>query len=255
MMYTAFRTCPRYMIVYPKRTNITLFSSATSPSITATSLLSNFRVRLRAAFQRPIWRRLALAVRYTRIPLLVASVYSLGYQQGIVDCTKTPVALQNQILNSILMSMGTNLDSVDIIQESMLTPRLLMSSQNAQIAHIGHKIVCAARDYVEEQLEAAMDIVKDSLPSDATTDQTIEYMLANEQVSFWRKARERLKGENVMNQPWQYVLIDSSDPNAFVTEMMPQRFFITSAMLKLATNPNELAMILGHEGTSVAPCS
>lgn len=215
----------------------------------------NARRRAQQSFQRPFWRRLAIAVRYTRIPLLIASVYSLGYQQGVVDCTKTPLALQAQILQSILLSMGIaattdDPSAVQVIQESMFAPRMLMrNSEHAQIARVGHDIVCAARRTVQQRLELALREAHRALPPDVSPEQAQGHVQAHPGVRFWYAARERLMGEEVDSQPWQYVLVASPAPNAFVTEILPRRFFLTTSLLKVATTPDELAVVLGHEST------
>jgi Zn-dependent protease with chaperone function len=181
-------------------------------------------------------------------------VYSLGYQQGIIDCVKTPVALQSEILYSILLSMGlTRIDetTVEVIQETMLKPRALMMGKRGQIAHVGHRIVCAAREMVREELDAALIASASDMPQDATPEQIQLRAQQDPTVQFWTSARERLVGEEISNQPWQYIVIDSPSPNAFVTEVLPRRFFLTTSLLKVATTPDELAVVLGHESTCI----
>uniref|UniRef100_A0A7S1UWR7 Peptidase M48 domain-containing protein n=2 Tax=Grammatophora oceanica TaxID=210454 RepID=A0A7S1UWR7_9STRA len=53
----------------------------------------------------------------------------------------------------------------------------------------------------------------------------------------------RLEGD------WIYMVIDTKLPNAFVTELLPKRIFVTTAMLQpsVIANDDELAMVLGHE--------
>lgn len=41
-----------------------------------------------------------------RIPVLILGVYSLGYQQGIIDTTAQPMALQQKVLAGILAGQG-----------------------------------------------------------------------------------------------------------------------------------------------------
>jgi Zn-dependent protease with chaperone function len=60
---------------------------------------------------------------------------------------------------------------------------------------------------------------------------------------------ERIEGFSVDGvRNWQYIVIDTPIPNAFVSEMLPQRFFVTTGLFQeFVTNDDELAMILGHE--------
>jgi Zn-dependent protease with chaperone function len=192
------------------------------------------------------WRRIARAIRYTRIPLLILSVYSLGYQQGVMECIRTPQALQGQILSTILISAGVkNEKQVETVSEKDVK-FWSTSSRTHQVASIGHQIVCAARRYVVEQLEAAIQQVSAQLPADVTPEQAQAVLLQDERVQYWNAARMRLCGEDIQ-QPWYYHFIASPHPNAFVSEILPRRFFITTAMLDIARTPDELALVLGHE--------
>lgn len=40
------------------------------------------------------WARIAWWVRVTRIPVLIGSLYSLGYQQGVLDSVRNPSKIQ-----------------------------------------------------------------------------------------------------------------------------------------------------------------
>jgi Zn-dependent protease with chaperone function len=87
------------------------------------------------------------------------------------------------------------------------------------------------------------------LPSDCSQDDRLLAYRRDSQVQFWNDARLRLQGEYGDKQ-WQYLVMEADVANAFVTEVLPQRFFLTTGMLKVATTANELAVVLGHEGTN-----
>lgn len=189
------------------------------------------------------WHYIATAIRYVRIPVLIVSVYALGYQQGVIDCTKEPEALQHQILNGILVSTGCkNPDDVKTVSEKDI--RWHSTARHHQVAAVGQKIVSAARAHVEEELALAMEAVK---AKNASEPLELAAMGADATVQFWCHARLRLDGEAVDSQPWRYTFIESPAPNAFVTKILPRRFFITTAMLAVAETPDELAVVLGHE--------
>jgi Peptidase family M48 len=205
------------------------------------------------------WRRFATVVRYIRIPVLIVSVYSLGYQQGVIDCTKQPVALQQSILNSVLVNSGAStLDDVDIVSEQEVKKH--SSNRHHQVATVGLKIVTAARDFVEENLNQAIQAVLEQLPPGASFETQKAAAVVDATVQYWLAAQLRLNGEDIPTRAkdgsltgasiphsWQYVFLKSAAPNAFVTEVLPHRFFITSAMLDVATTPDEVAVVLGHE--------
>ena len=192
------------------------------------------------------WTRFAIVLRYVRIPVLIVSVYSLGYQQGIIDCIKEPIALQNQILNGVLLSTGcTSVDDVSVINDKDI--KFHSFRRPDQVAIVGHKIIASARNIVETKLQDAMMRVKSTLPNDILPENELLAMSSDPDVQFYYNARLRITGEQVENSMWQYIFIKSSTPNAFVTEVLPRKFFITTAMLQVATTPDELAVVLGHE--------
>ena len=249
------------------------------------------------------WKRLAWWVRTLRIPVLVLSVFGLGYQQGIIECTKHPQALQEQILRALLAGHGVvDLEhQVDILSEENIG--FLNPHPNHQVAAVGHRIISSARVLIKEELEQAMQDVLKKLPPDVSPEKAEQAINKDSNVQFWYHAALRLFGEvnssslvldvlhmahdaieqqqsstskrkqpldqqlseqthqriragairspvtgkKLVQVPWQYVFVKSSQPNAFVSEVLPQRFFITTGMLEVATTPDELALILGHE--------
>lgn len=164
-----------------------------------------------------------------------------------MDCTKTPLELQETILRSILLSVGVKDREKDVHMLKEGEINFMSPAQHHQIASVGQKIVTAARQHVQEQLQVAMHAAKATLPSDVTPEQAKALLSKNDAVQFWLQARFRISGELVEPNKWQYILIDSPDPNAFVTEILPFRFFITTSMMKIATTADELAVVLGHE--------
>lgn len=56
----------------------------------------------------PRFRRLAKIVKYIRIPALMVSVYALGRQQGIIECSRNPRLVEDELLQSILADVGTS---------------------------------------------------------------------------------------------------------------------------------------------------
>jgi Peptidase family M48 len=225
----------------------------------ATASVANTAAAQPASRFSVFWRRFATVVRYIRIPVLIVSVYSLGYQQGVIDCTKQPVALQQSILNSVLVNSGaTTLDDVEIVSEQEVKKH--SSNRHHQVATVGLKIVTAARAFVEENLQTAIQAVLVQLPPGASFETQKAAAVADATVQYWLAAQLRLNGEDIPTRAkdgsltgasiphsWQYVFLKSAAPNAFVTEVLPHRFFITSAMLDVATTPDEVAVVLGHE--------
>jgi Zn-dependent protease with chaperone function len=153
-------------------------------------------------------------------------------------------------MKGVLLSTGiTSPKQVHIVSENEIISMggSTSTQQHHQVAQVGHKIICAARDYVAAEIQNALDDVKAALPPDVSDAAFLKQCETDETVQYWYDARLRLQGEEVQNKAWEYVFIESKVPNAFVTELLPQRFFITTAMLAVAETPDELAVVLGHE--------
>jgi len=66
-------------------------------------------------------------------------------------------------------------------------------------------------------------------------------------VQLWYHAQLHLQGENSQTTtPWKYIFIDSEVPNAFVMEVLPQRFFITTGMVRSCVHWRVCVCFLSH---------
>jgi hypothetical protein len=58
----------------------------------------------------PTWlarfSRLAKIVKYARIPFLMVTVYALGRQQGIIECSRNPRLVEDELLRTIFADVG-----------------------------------------------------------------------------------------------------------------------------------------------------
>ena len=161
------------------------------------------------------WYRFANFVRYVRIPALVLGVYSLGYQQGIMDCTKTPKMLQDKIMNTILVEQGVkDMKHVKVVGDAELR-RFGSGKEFHGVAAVGQKVIQAARDHVTVKLSESMEKVREKLPDDMEEHILEEHYAKDPDCEYWYNAGLRLMGEN--DNPWHYVFIQTSLPNAFVT--------------------------------------
>jgi len=191
---------------------------------------------------------LAKILKIIRIPILVVAVYSLGYQQGIVEYSRNPDEKRKELLNQIVSGVGCDdPNRVFGVQEGRELKRLLADVapkyaclkyagktgyeegadreiQLRHVASIGHRIVESAKLYVDEKLSEAE---------------------GQEQKEEWTEAKKRIGDGNTI---WSFILIDVPTPNAFVSETMPQMIFVTTALLEtFVSNDDELALVLGHE--------
>jgi Zn-dependent protease with chaperone function len=215
------------------------------------------------------WRRLGLFFKYTRIPFLIVAIYGLGYQQGVIDTVRNPSKLQQGIFESICLEMGvTSGDQVDIISERRPPPKFtklgwayvsdndedgrIHDARTHRVTSIGREIIRAARMYVKDELKTAIQKAKVEIltnKSDLSSEEVTKLVFEDPEVDFWEQSRQRIEGSTIDGiKDWQYVLLDTEIPNAFVSEMLPQRLFVTTGLFnQFVNNDDELAMILGHE--------
>lgn len=207
------------------------------------STLNGWKARYTSFWERHRVRfiRAARFVKYTRIPFLIVSIYSLGYQQGIIDDSRNPEECRQALLDNVFASMGVSDRShVHTVQDgdSMLRSH---NKDCKRIAKIGRSIVHVARGFVQKQLETTAKEIRAKLPQDITKEQFVSTLLQNSDFQQWYKAKTQLEGN------WSYLLLETKVPNAFVSEILPKRIFVTIAMLDIIDNDDELALVLGHE--------
>ncbi|KAL7548694.1 hypothetical protein ACHAWF_011966 [Thalassiosira exigua] len=216
------------------------------------------------------WKIVARVAFYLRIPFLVLSVYGIGYQQGIMDYSREPEHMESQMFNTVLTGVGCSSredqEKVLIAREGewrhMLSKfradhrlrraqdeesysekhRRMVMLQNATV--VGEKLVKVAQAHVKARL---MDVVKQAtsqMPPEILEDneKVYEALLTLEEVQQWTKAEKHMEGA------WRFVLIPSPIPNAFVSEILPNRIFITTSFFEqFIESQDELALVLGHE--------
>ena len=212
------------------------------------------------------WKRIAWYVKAVRVPFLVVAIYGLGYRQGISDTVRNPLKLQQGTFETLLLEMGVSEeDEVDIVSERRIrgfstlewfmgtgtaAKTKVQDARTEKVATIGSEIIQVARRYVRQQLNEAVEKAKEQYKGTFMKEEVLARKLqADPSVEFWILALERIEGASLEGiDNWQYVLVDTPIPNAFVSEMLPQRFFVTTGLFKeFVDNDDELAMVLGHE--------
>eukprot|EP00956_Cyclotella_meneghiniana_P021615 scaffold39524_cov62-Cyclotella_meneghiniana.AAC.4 len=221
---------PLYSIT--KSSPFSTSSAALSTKSTASSSNNTRRVQY--------YRLLARLAYYARIPFLVLSVYSIGYQQGIMDYSRDPKKMQYNLLDTILAGVGCiNREGVLVANEGEW--RALLSSDRHRlhgddsdeanharavmirnVSMVGERIVKVARSYVKQKLEEAVRESSSKLPPDIDEAHLYEALEYDEEVERWTRALRH------MEAPWKYVLIPTDLPNAFVSEILRKENTMTS---------------------------
>ena len=231
-------------------------SRAASSAAAAAPASPGLLARLGAgASARDRVRLLARAVRYGRIPFLVLSVYGLGYQQGVIDCTRDPAGKQDDVLATVLAEVGcSDRSEVRTALEGGWSGRRIPPTgplgateadrQFRRVALVGERVTAVVRDHVDSELTRVMEDRMAGLPPEVAADERGLYdaLMRDEEFRMWTLAKQRMEGR------WRYLLVESSVPNAFVSELLPQRIFVTTAMMdRYVRSDDEMALVLGHE--------
>lgn len=202
---------------------------------------------------------LAKILKLVRIPVLIISVYGLGYNQGIMDYARSPEKKKLALLEQIVKGYGCeDPGSILIAQEGSFRTNPSEdaygdnSSRNVQLAkvsYVGSKIVQSAKSFVNEKLQESLSTknVQPNQNRNLSPDQVEEMIdiMQDPEVLKWTEAKERMDNNG---ETWKFVLVESPVPNACVSELVPCTIFVTTALLStFTTNDDELALILGHE--------
>ena len=174
------------------------------------------------------WKRFARVVKYSRIPLLVVSVFGLGYNQGIIDYSRDPEAKKKQLLSQALTGVAATSANL-IVDGSDIRLR--------QVQRVGSRMTGTARQFVQRELRLAVQKWEENTKTFGGGIAVID-----PQVEFWHAAERNMEGK------WNYYLIESPIPNAFVSEVLPHNIFITTSMMdNFIQHDDDMALIFGHE--------
>ena len=225
--------------------------------------------------QLPLKQKLGLYLRIVRLPIIAYGIFTIGYRQGIIDSHRNPYKFQEQILDTILLERTRyEVDRQDIdvlvITEDDLKNRkqqkLVKTNRYYQVASIANQIITAARQYVDVALEDAKETVRkremknlelsidpSSLKAGSVYKEKLDYYFEaaydkDREVQKWREAKIRINGDDLNVDPWRFIFLGSGAyPNAWVTELLPKRIFVTQSLLDFCANVDEVAFVLSHE--------
>lgn len=202
--------------------------------------------------QLPKYAAISALAKYLFIPSLVASVGAIGYQMGCMDALADPAKKEKSILESICKSAGCSDPSASktrmIRDGQLLHHSLALAHRDPQlhrVATVGRSIVRVARNLATNERRSELDAIRASLPTEVAADPHKVEQIANVNELFDNPIAA---AANAMEGEWTYVLLDSAQPNAFVTALLPRKIFVTTAMMdQFIENDDEMALVLGHE--------
>ena len=139
----------------------------------------------------------------------------MAYQMGSMDALASPDRRERAMLEDVCRTASATpgaASNARMITDAQLEKRLSLTRKDPQlyrVATVGRSVVRAAKRLVDDAAASA--------------------------------AGAAMEGE------WTYVVLDSPNPNAFVTAL-PRKVFVTTALLdRFVDNDDEMALILGHE--------
>jgi len=212
------------------------------------------------------------SIRGGRVVFLSFVLYSTGYNSGLLDYAQDPVYMDKKLMAGVLQ--GTNATGI-----------LPAQSPISKRAHrIGSRIVASAISYSsfklnelatrkEELLFQLAELEYGRLPavkpkqsteaasvSTGTTASTactavvpvplsktevnVQLTECDQEVERWEHVQKKLR----TSDSWSYVVTDSNEVNAFVSDLLPRRIFINKGLFDtVVPTDDELALVLGHE--------
>lgn len=194
-----------------------------------------------------------------RICVIAASIYHLGYQQGIAYFARNPQTVEDELIRLVLgMSPKQKLEDAlhgryDAKQKAAeaVTNKLLecahvyckhqLQLAEAELALMQYPDRPALRQEVQ-RLRDEQPVLSLAAGGDKGQLQSMEGRSPRERVVIWTAAMDRISGK------WRVLVVKSRQINAFVTGMCPRKVFIFDGLLdRLSLSVDELAMVIGHE--------
>jgi Zn-dependent protease with chaperone function len=195
--------------------------------------------------------RVAKTIKFIRIPFLVLTVFGVGYNQGKIDYARDPEGEKKLLLAKVLAGIGAT--PADRLTSSSVG---IGDARVHQVQRVGKRVTKVAAAHVKRQMQAQYEKCAQRLEDKGykATEQNMTDMLREDkEATMWSTAERHMTttgsaAGRMSSSSWEYYVIDSPIPNAFVSEILPHHIFITTAMMDtFIRNDDEMALILGHE--------
>jgi Zn-dependent protease with chaperone function len=160
-----------------------------------------------------------------------------GRLYGEADFARDPHAKQKELMLTLLKQQAWQTYEEGEPVAPAIAPKTDASYR--QVARVGTRIVLAARDFVEMEI-SAREARLEALAKGAARNSESERLV--EEIGEWRERLRLLKGS------WNYIVVKSPVPNAFVSDLSPRNIFVNEGLVTgLKITDDELALVLGHE--------
>ena len=197
--------------------------------------------------QKPFKEKIGHYLRLVRLPVVAYGIYSLGFQQGVITSHQNPLRFQQELVDAVLVAhvpAGTQRDDIDVVvlSENDLTKNNARKDAYHQVATVAQQLIQQARIHVDKEYLQAIQVAQQRILQQQnnrnkhiTAQQLIEQIHRDEKVKFWNQAQQRIAGSSNaldVHDPWKFLFVGgAASPNAWVSEMLPKKIFITKSMV------------------------
>ena len=191
--------------------------------------------------QKPWVEKCGHYLRMIRLPVVAYGIYTLGFQQGVIQSHSNPHKFQQELLDGVLLAHappGTTRQDIDVLvlTETNLNAKNARKDAYHQVATVAKQLIQQAKKYVDTEYINAIEVARVkclTLNPNLTHEQLFEQVHKDAQVAFWHKANIRMNGDELNVDPWKFLFVGgNASPNAWVSEMLPKKIFITKSMVR-----------------------
>lgn len=173
---------------------------------------------------------------------LMGSIFYSGYNLGALECARNPDFFQKRHHYSSPPKENDN----GTKKTTDLFELYAWWKQSRRVSRVGERIVKVAQQQVERDCVEAQTRVSERVQANNSgkvpSKDELQEALSQDQ-DFMRCYEAKLE----MDGTWQFHLVPHDATNALTTAVMPRQVFITTSLVSLLEDDDQLAMVLGHE--------
>lgn len=203
-------------------------------------------------------------IRAIRVGVLGGSLYFTGYQAGMAYYIHDPKAVEEFLLQQTIRQSGASTvlpkDTETQIRLNKMADRVIKAAidfcedeiRQLEIKKRTDKLLLQEKLKTQDSKSAShikTPALKDSIESKVeskATELDREEEVEDENVAGLHEALKKLHGK------WEYLIIDSPTPNAFVSPILPNKIVVHEGLFELfKITDDELGLVLSHEVSHV----
>ena len=172
--------------------------------------------RLADAFGHTLaWRLGRPVLRTARVVGACSVLYGVGYSNGIANTLEDPEGATRSLLAQVLSQQAGGAGVLD-----------QADTRSQLVNRIGQELLVAALQALKQEADAVGEGAQDSTQAQKT----------------------RAKLQALQRHHWRFVVVDTDNVNAFVTDLLPGFVFVNRGLIeRFQGREDELAFIMAHE--------